>query len=45
MVSYGFDMVLKNDIFKLKVYIKDRALNQSNIIETPEVTLEEITIN
>ena len=45
MVSYGFEMVLKNDIFKLKVYIKDRALNQSNIIETPEVTLEEITIN
>ena len=45
MVSYGFNMILKNDIFKLKVYIKDRALNQSNIIETPEVTLEEITLN
>ena len=44
MVSYGFDMVLKNDIFKLKVYIKDRALNKSNIIETPEVTLEEIIV-
>ena len=42
MVSYGFDMILKNDIFKLKIYIKDRELNTSNIIETPEVTLEEI---
>lgn len=42
MVSYGFDMILKNDIFKLKIFIKDRELNTSNVIETPEVTLEEI---
>lgn len=42
MVSYGFEMILKNDIFKLKIHIKDRELNTSNIIETPEVTLEEI---
>ena len=42
MVSYGFEMILKNDIFKLKILIKDRELNTSNIIETPEVTLEEI---
>ena len=35
-------MILKNDIFKLKIYIKDRELNTSNVIETPEVTLEEI---
>jgi len=42
MVSYGFEMILKNDIFKLKIYIKDRDLNTSNVIETPEVTLEEI---
>ena len=42
MVSYGFEMILKNDIFKLKIYIKDRELNTSNVIETPEVTLEEI---
>ena len=45
MVSYGFEMILKNDLFKLKVYIKDRDLNMSNIIETPEVTLEEILVN
>ena len=42
MVSYGFEMILKNDIFKLKIHIKDRELNTSNIIETPEVTLEDI---
>ena len=44
MVSYGFDMILKNDIFKLRVHIIDRELNESNIIETPEVTLEEILV-
>ena len=35
MVSYGFEMILKNDIFKLRIYIKDRELSTSNIIETP----------
>lgn len=44
MVSYGFEMILKNDIFKLKIHIKDRELNTSNIIETPEFTLEEISV-
>ena len=29
----------------IKIYIKDRALNTSNIIETPEVTLEEILVD
>jgi hypothetical protein len=45
MVSYGFENVLENNIFKLKIYIKDRALNSSNIIESPEVTLQEIISN
>jgi hypothetical protein len=45
MVSYGFENVLDNNIFKLKIYIKDRALNSSNIIESPEVTLQEIISN
>lgn len=42
MVSYGFENVIRNDVFKLKIYIMDRALNLSNVIETPEVTLQEI---
>ena len=45
MVSYGFEMILKNDLFKLKIHIKDRDLNMGNTIETPEVTLEEILVN
>ena len=45
MVSYGFEMILKNDLFKLKIHIKDRDLNMSNTIETPEITLEEILVN
>ncbi|MEO2085171.1 MAG: hypothetical protein ABGW65_06570, partial [Marinoscillum sp.] len=44
MVSYGFTSVLNNDIFKIKVKIKDRNLNTSNIVESPEVTLEQIRI-
>ena len=45
MVSYGFESVIQNDIFKLKIQIKDRALNSSNSIETPEVTLQQIKEN
>ncbi len=45
MVSYGFESVIQNDIFKLKIHIKDRALNSSNTIETPEVTLQQIKEN
>ena len=44
MVSYGFNYVLNNDIFKIKVKIKDRNLNTSNIAESPEVTLEQIRV-
>ena len=44
MVSYGFNSVLNNDIFKIKVKIKDRNLNTSNIVESPEVTLEQIRV-
>ena len=45
MVSYGFNSVLQNDIFKIKIRIKDRNLNDSNIIESPEITLEQILGN
>ncbi|MCB0495291.1 MAG: hypothetical protein KDC79_04105 [Cyclobacteriaceae bacterium] len=36
-------VIFKNDTLKLKIQIQDRALNKSNIIETPEFTLQEIT--
>lgn len=39
MVSSGFNPLFSSKILKLKVQIKDRALNISNEIETPEFTL------
>ena len=39
MVSYGFETVLNNETFKLKIRIKDKSLNDSNIIETSDLTL------
>ncbi len=42
MVSYGFENIISNNIFKLRIYIIDRALNQSNRVETPEFTLQQI---
>ncbi|MAR65482.1 MAG: hypothetical protein CMB83_06135 [Flammeovirgaceae bacterium] len=45
MVSYGFENVLENNIFKLRIFVKDRALNSSNTIESKEVTLQEILSN
>lgn len=45
MLSAGFGIVLKKDTFKLKVYIKDRALHDSNVIESPDLTLDNITLN
>ena len=42
MVSSGFNSVLENETFKLKIKIKDRSLNNSNIIETQDFTLNSI---
>lgn len=42
MKSSGFSIVLNNEKLKLRVQIKDRALHQSNIIETDEFTLSGI---
>ena len=42
MVSYGFETVLNNQTFKLKIRIKDRSLNNSNLIETQDLTLNSI---
>ena len=42
MVSYGFENVIRNDVFKLKYILWTEHLTLSNVIETPEVTLQEI---
>jgi hypothetical protein len=45
MISSGIDDVIRSDTFRLKVRIKDRALNESNTITTPDFTLNEIFVN
>lgn len=37
--------IFKNDTLKLEIKIKDRALNESNTVETFEFVLKDITIN
>lgn len=43
MLSAGFPVILNNDTFKIRFYIYDRALNQSNVAESPDLTLPDIT--
>lgn len=43
LLSLGFPFVLRRDTFKVRFYIYDRALNKSNVVESPELTLEQIT--
>lgn len=43
MLSSGFNISFRNDTIKLRVVIKDRALNNSNVIETPDFTLQAIS--
>lgn len=42
MYSQGFQILFSIRVLKLRVQIKDRDLNLSNVIETPEFTLESI---
>ena len=44
MVSGGFEALFRLDTLKLRLQIKDRALNNSNIIETPEFVLRDIKV-
>ncbi|MEM9859546.1 MAG: hypothetical protein AAF843_19490 [Bacteroidota bacterium] len=39
------DILTEDKKLKFRLYIYDRAGNRSNVIDTPEVTLDEITIN
>jgi hypothetical protein len=40
--SFGFDAIFSIKILKLRIYIKDRALHKSNIVESKEFTLQSI---
>ena len=40
MVTSGMKSIFGNKPLKLKVRIRDRSLNNSNYIETPDFTLE-----
>jgi hypothetical protein len=44
MTSSGFKFLFRNDTMKLRVKIKDRALNNSNFMETPEFVLRDILV-
>ncbi len=45
MVSLGILNIFSIKVMKLRVQIKDRALNKSNVMETPEFTLDRIRRN
>ena len=44
MISAGFLGIFRNDTIKLRVRIKDRALHDSNVIETPDFVLRDIQV-
>jgi len=45
MGSIGFPIVLRNKTFKFRIRIKDRAHHTSNVVESPEYTLQDIRVN
>lgn len=40
--SYGFSSIFRNDTIKLRIRIKDRALHESNTVESCEFTLNDL---
>jgi len=45
MLSLGFPVLLRNKVFKFRIRIKDRAFHTSNVVESPEYTLQDIKMN
>lgn len=45
MLSSGWESIFRTDTIRIDVQIQDRALNRSNEISSPEVTLRQITRN
>lgn len=43
MLSTGWESIFRNDTIRIDVAIQDRALNRSNEVSSPEVTLNQIT--
>lgn len=43
MLSSGWESIFRNDTIQIAVEIQDRALNRSNEVFSPEVTLRQIT--
>ncbi len=42
MLSFGWSSIFRNDTIRIDVQIQDRALNKSNIVSSPEITLAQI---
>ncbi|MFT7032156.1 MAG: hypothetical protein ACJA2S_000654 [Cyclobacteriaceae bacterium] len=42
MTSSGFNILIRTDMFKLRIKIKDRRGNDSNVLETRNLTLQDI---
>ena len=42
MQSEGFPLILRNDTFKIQVRIRDGSFNESNTVESPDLTLAQI---
>lgn len=42
MLSFGWESIFRNDTIRIDIQIQDRALNRSNIVSSPEVTLNQI---
>lgn len=43
MLSSGWESIFRNDTLRIDVQIQDRALNRSNEVSSPQLTLRQIT--
>ncbi|KEO74987.1 hypothetical protein [Anditalea andensis] len=43
MLSSGWRSIFRNDTIRLDIQIQDRNLNKSNVISTPDFTLDQVT--
>ena len=43
MLSFGWQSIFRTDTLRIDIQIQDRALNKSNVVSSPEVTLNQIS--